>query len=117
MASESPARVYPFLEQNSRLFHFVESKYFTITMLIVVLSNTCVMIAETYDYYYHRYNTFFLLIEKIYLMIYIVECSLKFWVESRAIRREGLTRIFFFRFIHGNIFEIFGIVLICLSLL
>lgn len=75
------AQVYPFLEQNSRLFHLVESKYFTITMLIVIVSNTCVMIAETYDYYYQKYNFFFLLIEKVYLTIYIVECALKLWVE------------------------------------
>lgn len=77
------ARVHSFLEQNSKLFHLVESKYFTITMLIVVLSNTCVMIAETYDYYYQKYNTFFLLIEKIYLIVYIIEFLLKLWVKTK----------------------------------
>ncbi len=74
------ARFYQFLDQNSTLIHIVESKYFTIIMLIVVVSNTFVMIFETYDLHYHKYNSFFLLTEKIYLCIYIIECSLKLWV-------------------------------------
>ncbi len=71
------ARFYQFLGQNSGLINFVESKYFTITMLIVIVSNTFVMIFETYDFYYQKYNSFFLLIEKIYLCIYLIECSLE----------------------------------------
>ena len=109
------ARLYPFLEQNSRLLHLVESEYFTITMLIVIVSNTCVMIFETYDFYYQKYNAFFLLTEKIYLGIYIIECSLKLWVEIND-DLIGKSRDYF-RFIRGNIFAFSGIVLMYLSLL
>ena len=49
-------------------------------MLIVVIFNTLVMIFETYDYHYQKYNSFFLLTEKIFICIYIIECSLKLWV-------------------------------------
>jgi len=76
------ARLHQFFDPNSRLANLIESKYLRIIMLLVVLSNTCVMIFETYDYYYQTYNSFFLLIEKIYICIYILECCLKLWVDS-----------------------------------
>jgi len=79
------ARFYEFLGQNSTLINIIESKYLTIIMLIVVISNTFVMIFETYDLQYHKYNSFFLITEKIYLCIYIIECSLKLWVDYNKI--------------------------------
>ena len=81
------ARFYKFLGQNSSqsctLNSIVESKYFTLIMLAVVLSNTIVMIFETYDDIYQKYNSLFLLLEKIYLCIYIIECCLKLWVGKK----------------------------------
>jgi hypothetical protein len=79
------ARFYEFLGQNSTLINIIESKYLTIIMLIVVISNTFVMIFETYDLQYQKYNSFFLITEKIYLCIYIIECSLKLWVDYNEI--------------------------------
>jgi hypothetical protein len=106
------ARFYQFLGQNSRLINLVESKYFTIIMLIVIVSNTFVMIFETYDFYYQKYNSFFLLTEKIYLCIYIIECSLKLWVDKNDYFLEDNS--ISFRFILGDIFKVYGIVLIYL---
>jgi hypothetical protein len=78
------ARLYRFLGQNScTLINVVESKYFTLVMLAVIVSNTVVMIFETYDFYYQKYHSFFLLSERIYLCIYIIECCLKIWVGKR----------------------------------
>jgi hypothetical protein len=108
------ARFYQFLNRNSTLIHVVESKYFTIFMLIVIVSNTFVMIFETYDLHYHKYNSFFLLTEKIYLCIYIIECSLKLWVGYIQVLKLYVDH---FRFIHGDIFKFYGIVLIYLLLL
>ncbi|CAF0806841.1 unnamed protein product [Adineta steineri] len=80
------ARLHKFLDQYSSsictLNNVVESKYFTLIMLAVILSNTVVMIFETYDFYYQKYYSFFLLCERIYLCIYIIECCLKIWVFS-----------------------------------
>jgi hypothetical protein len=81
------ARLYRFLGENSSpsctLINVVESKYFTLVMLVVIVTNTVVMIFETYDFYYQKYNSFFLLSERIYLCIYIIECCLKIWVGKR----------------------------------
>ncbi|CAF2512139.1 unnamed protein product [Rotaria sp. Silwood2] len=78
------ARIYKFLDHNSysscTLIRTVESKYFTIIMLSIIGSNTIVMILETYDSYYQKYHSFFLLLEKIYLCIYIIEFCFKLWV-------------------------------------
>ena len=78
-------RSHRFLEQNSSpsctLIHIIESKYFTFLMLVVIVSNTILMIFETYDNYYQKYHLFFLVSEKIYLCIYIIECCLKLWVD------------------------------------
>lgn len=78
------ARLYNFLGRNSNrsdlLTNIVESKYFTLVMLVIIVSNTIVMIFETYDIYYQKYFSFFLLSERIYLCIYIIECCLKLWV-------------------------------------
>ena len=82
------ARLYHFLERSSNasftLIHAVESKYFTLIMLAVVVANTTVMIFETYDEYIEQYKSFFLVSERIFLCIYVVECSLKLWVGDRA---------------------------------
>jgi hypothetical protein len=78
------ARFHKFLGQypnpSCTLINIVASQYFTLIMLAVVVSNTIVMIFETYDSYYQKYNSFFLLSEKIYLCIYIIEFCLKLWV-------------------------------------
>lgn len=109
-------RFYKFLNQNSTLINLVESKYFTLIMLIVVVSNTFVMIFETYDLHYHKYNTFYLITEKIYLCIYIIEFLLKLWVDYFKIDCRFFV-LKYFRFIHGNILKFYGIVLIYLSYL
>ena len=51
-------------------------------MLAVVVANTTVMIFETYDAYIEQYKSFFLVSERIFLCIYMVECSLKLWVRD-----------------------------------
>ncbi|CAF0885093.1 unnamed protein product [Rotaria sordida] len=80
------ARIYKFLDHNSysssTLIRIVESKYFTLIMLGVIVSNTIVMILETYDSYHQKYHSVFLLLEKIYLCIYTIECCFKLWVYS-----------------------------------
>lgn len=81
------AQIHKFLDPNfyssCRVNLIVESKYFTIIMLVVIISNTCIMILETYDSYYKKYLTFFLVLEKIYLFIYIIECCLKLFVGRK----------------------------------
>lgn len=72
---------YKFFNQNSTLINFIQSKYFTIIMLFVVMSNTVIMIFETYELHYQQYYTFYRIGEKIYLCIYIIEFLLKFWVN------------------------------------
>ena len=63
------------------------------------------MIFETYDKYYQKYNLFFLISEKIYLCIYIVECCLKLWVDKEKKNERILIEI---NFDHLGIFmEIF----------
>lgn len=78
------ARIHTFLYhdslRSSTLFRIVESKYFTFIMLTVILTNTLVMILETYDSYRQKFYTFFLVSEKIYVCIYIIECGIKLWV-------------------------------------
>ena len=65
----------------------VESRYAKLFMLIVVLSNTIVMIFETYDSYYRKYQFYFLAFERIYLCLYTIEACLKLWVNNmRPIR-------------------------------
>lgn len=85
------ARFYKFLGQNSSpsctLTNVVESKYFTLIMLVVIVTNTIVMIFETYEVYYQKYHSFFLLCERIYLCIYIIECCLKIWVGKKIYLR------------------------------
>lgn len=81
------ARLHRFVGSNVRpsctLTSIVESKYFTLIMLAVVVSNTIVMIFETYDDYFQEYYRFFLIAERIYLCIYIVECCFKLWVGAK----------------------------------
>jgi hypothetical protein len=80
------ARLHRFPDQNASpsctLNNLIESKYFTLFMLVVVVSNTILMIFETYDNYYQKYHSFFLVSEKIYLCIYITECCLKLSVDE-----------------------------------
>ena len=80
------ARLYKFIGPNGNaaysLLSIVESKYFTLIMLAVVMSNTVVMIFETYDDYYKEYHSFFLISERIYLCLYIIECCLKLSVRK-----------------------------------
>ena len=90
------ARLYHFLERSSNpsftLIHTVESKYFTLIMLAVVVANTTVMIFETYDEYMEQYRSFFLVSERIFLCIYIAECSLKIWVSDQRLE-GGISRV------------------------
>ena len=93
------ARLHRFVGSNVRpsctLTSIVESKYFTLIMLAVVVSNTIVMIFETYDDYYQEHYRFFLIAERIYLCIYIVECCLKLWVgEKRTANSPRVGRKF-----------------------
>ncbi|CAM4793631.1 unnamed protein product [Rotaria magnacalcarata] len=80
------ARIHRFLDRNtyssSKLIHVVESKYFTLFLVATIISNTFLMILETYDSYYKKFHSFFLISEKIYLCIYIIECCFKLWVYS-----------------------------------
>lgn len=80
------ARIHRFLNNDSSssctLIHIVEAKYFTLIMLAIIVSNTVIMILETYDSYYQKYDVFFLVSEKVYLCIYVVECCLKLWVRQ-----------------------------------
>ena len=95
------ARFYNFLSADSdsscTLLGLVESHYFTLVMLAVVLSNTVVMIFETYDSFYDEHLSFFIVAERIYLTIYIVECGLKLWVSLRILEpmdmKEGRTHL------------------------
>ena len=83
------ARFYGFLSADSdsscTLLGVVESQYFTLAMLAVVLSNTIVMIFETYDTFYEEHHSLFIIAERIYLSIYVIECGLKLWVISLSI--------------------------------
>ncbi|CAF3770550.1 unnamed protein product [Rotaria socialis] len=83
------ARIHRFLDRNSysspKLIHVVESKYFTLFLVAVIISNTFLMILETYDSYYKKFHSFFLISEKIYLCIYIIECCFKLWVGKTQV--------------------------------
>jgi hypothetical protein len=59
LVNQMAARLHKFPDQNASpsctLNNLIESKYFTLIMLVVVVSNTILMIFETYDNYHQKY--------------------------------------------------------------
>ena len=121
------ARIRQYLSQltlfSCTLLDVVESKYFTLFMLAVVLCNTIVMIFETYDFYYHKYHSFFLLSEKIFLCIYMIEFCMKIWVGDVGTTKKRtfsvISQVYLWRYfkILWNCFDLFIIIVSIVDLI
>ncbi|XP_064623478.1 cation channel sperm-associated protein 1-like [Lineus longissimus] len=71
------------------MYDFVESKTFTGFILLIILMNTGILMAQTYAVVTVRVAWYFSFIDSMFLSVYLIECALKVYVYRRLYFKEG----------------------------
>lgn len=77
------------------VYKFVESKFFSVFILVIILLNTIVLISTTWDIVNIRWSWYFDVLENIFLGIYLMEVVLKLYVWSLGYFKEGWNNLDF----------------------
>jgi len=71
------------------MHQFVESKFFTTSILVVILSNTLMLFLSTWSRIEMIYGFYFSVIDGIFMAIYMMECMLKIYVWRKYYFKQG----------------------------